>query len=183
MTIHGYTALVIAALVIILRGAVGVVAAADNPADNPSTPTQPDAARATDHTMPWQSVDGGGTAGTSDNYDLDGTAGQTATGSGMSETHTLLHGYWQNFDTGCCRDRTGNVDMIGEFPTEVDSSDLGLLINYLFSPPGTVILPCLPEADVDTHGGDNSVDSSDLGLLIAYLFAQPPGSTALPDCS
>lgn len=82
---------------------------------------------------------------------------------------------------GCGDQRTGNIDMTGAYPTEVDSSDLGFLVNYLFSPPGSVVLPCVPEADVDAVGGPNPIDSSDLGMLVNYLFS-PPGTVALPGC-
>lgn len=82
----------------------------------------------------------------------------------------------------CCEARTGDVDGSGSYPSEVDSSDLGGLVNFLFSPPGTVVLVCTEEADVDAQGGPNPVDSSDLGVLVAFLFAQPPGSVLLPDC-
>lgn len=82
---------------------------------------------------------------------------------------------------GCCSLRRGDVDMTGTYPTEVDSGDLGLLVQYLFSPPGTVEFSCLKEADIDAGGGSNPIDSTDLGLLVAFLFS-PPGSMALPDC-
>lgn len=81
----------------------------------------------------------------------------------------------------CCVGRTGDVDQTGAFPTEIDSSDLGTLVNFLFSPPGAVVLPCPEEADVDAQGGPNPVDSSDLGTLVNFLFS-PPGTVTLPDC-
>jgi PKD repeat protein len=81
----------------------------------------------------------------------------------------------------CCDGRTGNVDGIGTYPTEIDLSDLGLMVDFLFQPPGTVILPCEQEADVDALGGTNPVDLSDLGILVDFLFL-PPGSITLPSC-
>jgi hypothetical protein len=139
-------------------------------------------AQAASYDIHWQVISSGGGAGGSANYGLNGTAGQTATGEAGSASYTVLHGYWQDFVTSCCVGRTGNVDMLGVFPADVDSSDLGALVNFLFSPPGTVTLPCVPEADVDAQGGPNPVDSSDLGNLVAFLFASPPGSVVLPDC-
>jgi hypothetical protein len=137
---------------------------------------------AVNYTIPWQVIATGGGAGSSTNYVMNGTAGQTVTGEGTSASYILLHGYWQGLVSSCCIGRTGNVDMLGSFPTDVDSSDLGALVNFLFSPPGTVVLPCIDEADVDAQGGANPVDSSDLGALVAFLFASPPGSVTLPDC-
>ncbi|MBK7143049.1 MAG: thrombospondin type 3 repeat-containing protein [bacterium] len=74
----------------------------------------------------------------------------------------------------CCVGTTGNVnDGVIETP---DLSDLSLLISYLTIVPRPV-LPCLPEANVNTTG---SIDLSDLSLLIAYL-TQVPRPT-LPNC-
>lgn len=98
-------------------------------------------------------------------------------GVGYSDTTRTMAAY---IGQGCLG-RTGNVDMSGEPPIEVDSSDLGELVDYLFSPPGTVVLKCIDEADVDAQGGPNPVDSSDLGALLNYLFSSP-GSVVLPDC-
>lgn len=83
----------------------------------------------------------------------------------------------------CCEGRTGDVDQAGTFPAEIDSSDLGTLVNFLFSPPGTVILPCVGEADVDGSGGPfpGRIDSTDLGTLVNFLFS-PPGTVTLPTC-
>jgi hypothetical protein len=84
-------------------------------------------------------------------------------------------------DPGCCVGRVGDVDMAGTFPAEVNSQDLGALVNFLFSPPGTVVLPCETEGDINVGGGENPVDSTDLGLLVNFLFS-PPGTVILNDC-
>lgn len=81
----------------------------------------------------------------------------------------------------CCEGRRGDVDRAGVFPMEVDTSDLGTLVNFLFGLPGAVILPCPLEADVDAQGGPYPIDTSDLGSLVNFLFS-PPGSVVLPDC-
>lgn len=136
------------------------------------------------YSIDWYVFGNGGTNGTSANYALTGTAGQTAVGPATSSSYDLYQGFWQDFGGGgCCTGRTGNVDLAGGFPTEVDSSDLGELVNYLFAPPGSVVLACVDEADVDAGGGPfpGSVDSTDLGALVSYLFS-PPGTVVLPDC-
>jgi hypothetical protein len=84
-------------------------------------------------------------------------------------------------DDSPCTGRTGNLDYSDNEPSEVDSSDLGVLVSFLFNDPGTVPLCSQGEADVDAQGGENPIDSSDLGLLVNYLFS-PPGSVTLPDC-
>lgn len=81
----------------------------------------------------------------------------------------------------CCEGRTGDVDGAGTYPEEIDSTDLGKMVLYLFSDPGTVTLPCDIEADVDASGGTFPIDSSDLGTLVNFLFSTP-GSVVLPDC-
>lgn len=81
----------------------------------------------------------------------------------------------------CCEGRTGDVDMSHDDPSEVSSEDLGELVNYLFSPPGTFMMSCPAEGDVDASGGPSPIDSSDLGSLVNYLFSAP-GTVILPDC-
>jgi hypothetical protein len=142
---------------------------------SPASPLSPQAGEE----INWQVLASGGTNGTSTNFILLGTVGQLATGPGASTNFGINQGYWQNLS--CCVGRTANVDEIGIFPTEVDLSDLGLMVDFLFLPPGSIVLPCVPEADVDALGGTNPVDLSDLGILVDFLFL-PPGSIILPDC-
>ncbi|MEW6049746.1 MAG: M64 family metallopeptidase [Candidatus Zixiibacteriota bacterium] len=80
------------------------------------------------------------------------------------------HG-WTVTVTGCCRDRTGNID--GDIDDLTDISDLTALVEYLFNS-GT-ISPCDPENDID---GSSAIDISDLTLLVDYLFFAVP----LPVC-
>jgi hypothetical protein len=83
-----------------------------------------------------------------------------------------------SIDPPCCVGTTGNADFSeGETP---DLSDLGLMIEYLFNPPGTISFPCRDEANID-NSTDRSVDLSDLGILVLYLFS-PPGEVIFPDC-
>jgi hypothetical protein len=81
----------------------------------------------------------------------------------------------------CCEGRRGDVNVAGVFPTEIDSSDLGRLVQFLFDTTLMIVLPCTNEADVDALGGPFPIDSSDLGALVSFLFS-PPGSVILPDC-
>jgi hypothetical protein len=128
----------------------------------------------------WITVSGGGTKSVSGSlYQVGVTAGQAATGEVSGATYTMRLGYWQ---WGCCSGRTGDVDFDGNYPREVDSSDLGTLVNYLFAPAGTVHLKCEREADVDAAGGPYPIDSTDLGTLVNFLFAVPAGSVTLPWC-
>jgi hypothetical protein len=107
----------------------------------------------------WQVVAGGGSKGTSTNYTLSGTAGQTATGTGSSTGYNVLQGYWQNFAAPfLCGDANGDAS--------VDISDAVSLIAYIFSG-GSAPNPVLAgDANCDV-----AVDISDVVYLIAYIFS------------
>jgi hypothetical protein len=77
-----------------------------------------------------------------------------------------------------CEGRTGNADDQGTYPNEIDSGDLGAIIALLFNPPGSVTIPCLPEADVNADG---EFTSSDMGDMVYFLYS-PRGTVTLPDC-
>lgn len=74
---------------------------------------------------------------------------------------------------GCCDGLLGNVNYSND--DVADLSDLSVLISYLINP-GSVVISCLQEADLNGGG----VDLTDLSLLVAY-FTQRPGPT-LPAC-
>jgi len=79
---------------------------------------------------------------------------------------------------GCCTGRTGNIDLTGAYPAEIDLADLGIIVDFLFNSPGAVTLLCTNEANLDNNG---SVDLSDLGVMVEYIFSDP-GEVSLPDC-
>ena len=119
----------------------------------------------------WQVISGGGNRGTSTNYILSGTLGQTAAGPAASTSYKINHGYWQNFGSGsCCVGKRGNVNMAGG----VDLSDLSSLVSYLTG--GSFVPPCMDAANVNGAGG---VDLSDLSSLVSYLTG---GTFVLVDC-
>ena len=115
----------------------------------------------------WQVISGGGNRGTSTNFTLSGTVGQTAIGPGTSASYKHHAGFWQNFSSGsgCCVGVTGNVDC--DLGNGIDIEDLTRLVDFMFislSP-----LCCPGEANVD---GDSTtvIDISDLTRLIDYLY-------------
>ena len=130
-----------------------------------SVPAEP----ATGEEINWQVISSGGTKGTSANFGLNGTIGQTVVGSGSSASFGLSHGFWQEFGGGCCNKR-GDVDDSGG----IDVGDLTYLVAYLFQ--GGPAPPCPEEGDVDGSGG---IDVGDLTYLVAYLFQ---GGPAPPPC-
>lgn len=115
----------------------------------------------------WQVISSGGTDGSSTNFRLAGTVGQTAVGVGTSDNFILSCGYWQHFGgaPGCCN-HDGmrgdiNYDLAG--PNIVD---LTYLVAHLFG--GGAPPPCPEEGDVN---GDGSVNIVDLTHLVAHLFS------------
>ena len=130
---------------------------------------------ATGEQINWQVISSGGARGTSTNYVLIGTVGQTAVGYGNSTNYGLSHGFWQVF--GCCQNR-GNADGITGPGGPVDVADLTYLVAYLFQ--GGTAPPCEPEGNVDgIVGVGGPIDVADLTFLVAYLFQ---GGAAPPPC-
>jgi hypothetical protein len=125
----------------------------------------------------WQVISSGGTDGTSTNYRVNGTVGQTAVGSGSSASYGLGHGYWQPFggsSTSCCNLRA-DINHDGTGP---DISDLVYLVSYMFSggpqppcevPPGSGYF-----AEADINGNMTGPDVSDLVYLVTYMFSGGP---------
>jgi hypothetical protein len=157
-------------------------AADSRPPDVPRELTTAGHPEAGEH-IPWHAIAAGGGAPASTSHSIGSSVGQSAAGKSVSASHTMLHGFWQDFSLRgpCCTRRRGDVDKDGVYPEEIDSTDLGTLVNFLFSPDGTVELPCPEEADVDGLGGPYPIDSSDLGTLVNFLFSAP-GTVVLPDC-
>jgi hypothetical protein len=115
----------------------------------------------------WQVISGGGNRGTSTNFALSGSVGQTAIGPGTSVSFKNNSGFWQNFSSGggCCVGVTGNIDC--DLGSGIDISDLTRLVDFLYislSP-----LCCPEEANVDGDPG-MGIDISDLTRLIDYLY-------------
>jgi|WetSurMetagenome_2_1015567.scaffolds.fasta_scaffold227144_2 hypothetical protein len=139
--------------------------------DQPVVSTVQTARLLTDEQVKWQVISSGGNKGSSTNYILDGTMGQTATGTATSTNYKVNQGFWQNFSSGsCCVGMTGNVNATGI----VDLADLSALVSYLTG--GGYVLPCVAEANVNNSG---IVDLADLSALVSYLTG---GGFVLPSC-
>ncbi|KAA3635274.1 MAG: hypothetical protein DWP97_05050 [Calditrichaeota bacterium] len=117
----------------------------------------------------WQVISSGGNRGTSTNFILSGTIGQTAVGLGSSTNYMVNSGFWQNFaaSTGCCIGIRGNVDNDGA--DAIDIADLVYLVSYSFG--GGPAPVCTEEADVDASGG---IDIADIVYLVSYSFGGGP---------
>jgi len=124
----------------------------------------------------WQVISSGGTEGTSTNFALKGTVGQTAAGEGSSTNYGLSHGFWQEFGApSCCVGIRGNVD--GDPGNQVNVADLTYLVDYLFrgGPPP----PCTEEGNVDGDPGEQ-INVADLTYLVDYLFRGGPLPVTCP---
>ncbi len=142
-------------------------------ADSTKTST---AEPATGEEINWQVISSGGTEGSSTNFALKGTVGQTAAGEGSSTNYGLSHGFWQEFGGGgCCIGIRGNVD--GDHGDQVNVADLTYLVDYLFrgGPPP----PCTEEGNVNGDPGEQ-INVADLTYLVDYLFRGGPPPPACP---
>ncbi len=115
--------------------------------------------------LKWQVVSGGGTTnGSSTNFKLSSTVGQTAAGPGASTNYQLIHGFQQNFAAAIacfCGDADGSG--------AISISDAVYLINYIFA--GGAAPDPLCEGDAD---GSGAISISDAVYLINYIFAGGP---------
>jgi hypothetical protein len=125
------------------------LAQASTPAVNPAAGEQ----------IKWQVIAAGGAKGTSTNYVLSGTAGQTAAGPGASTSYRVNQGFQQSF-AAPYKCGNANGDAI------VDISDVVYIIAYIFSG-GSAPSP-LAAGDANC---DSIVDISDAVYLIAYIFS------------
>jgi hypothetical protein len=136
---------------------------------------KPDRSSLSGEQINWQVVSPGGTDGSSENYQLMGTVGQTATGDGLSSNYGLFHGYWQDFGANYV---CGDADASGY----VDIDDAVFVIAYIFAagpPPNP-----LAAGDADCSG---NVDIDDVVYLINYIFGGgpppcDPDDDGVPDC-
>jgi hypothetical protein len=156
-----------------------LVASADLAAEGnkaPSTTAEP----TTSEQIPWQVISSGGTRGTSTNYVLTGTVGQTAVGYGSSTNFRLSHGFWQEFGPTTCCNHDGIRGDVNYSLSGPNVADLTYLVAYLKqSPPGFPAPPCFEEGDVN---GNGAINVGDVTYLTAYLKQKPPGSPPPPAC-
>lgn len=115
----------------------------------------------------WQVISSGGLiGGTSANYILSGTLGQTAVGSGSSANYALSHGFWQDFFTsGDCCVHPGDANSDGS----TNIVDASFIINWIFFGGADPECPSAANANADT--GVNIVDAS---YIINWIFFGGP---------
>ena len=134
---------------------------------------------ATGEEINWQVLSGGGTDGSSTQFKLKGTLGQTAVGFCSGPDNGLNQGYWQVFVSGggCCRGMRGNAN--NDPDDKVNISDVSYLLAFLFGIPTGPAPVCWEEANANGDP-DEKVNVSDVSYLLAYLFGIPTGPEPKP---
>ncbi|MDH4156731.1 MAG: hypothetical protein OEW00_05590, partial [candidate division Zixibacteria bacterium] len=104
---------------------------------------------ATGEKINWQVLSGGGTDGSSTQFKLKGTLGQTAVGFCSGPDNGLNQGFWQVFVSieGCCRGIRGNAN--NDPDDKVNISDVTFLLEYLFGIPTGPAPVCWEEANAN----------------------------------
>jgi hypothetical protein len=122
---------------------------------------------AADKNINWQVISNGGDIdGSSTNFLLSGTVGQTAVGAGSSDNFGLSHGFWQLFEDVCdCIPGDANGD------GSINIGDAVYIIAYVFKggPPPIPYAICSGDANCDC-----SCNVGDAVYLIAYVFRGGP---------
>ncbi|MCD6249824.1 MAG: hypothetical protein J7J98_05800 [candidate division Zixibacteria bacterium] len=154
--------------------------------DRPNSPL-PSVSPEAGEEINWLVISGGGDGGSSTNYSLSGTIGQTAVDFSNSTNYQLSSGFWQNFSgssSDCCVGRVGDANGLGG--DEPSIGDVAVMIDAKYIIGSCYgILDCLTEADINQSGGIDAdcddITIGDIAILIDYLFIIGP-SMGLNDC-
>jgi hypothetical protein len=116
----------------------------------------------------WQVIPGGGAMrGHTDHFQLDGSAGQSATGAGVAINFQTLHGFWQFFGIRLCDCSPGDANNDGV----LNVADVVYEINFIFKggPPPDPYATC--SGDVNCDCVENIGDAV---YKINYVFKGGP---------
>ncbi len=112
---------------------------------------------------------GGSSGGTSTNFGVSGTIGQTAVGGGNSTSYGVGEGFWRGIGNGgpayLCGDADGNAS--------ISIGDAVYVINFIFG--GGPAPDPLLAADADCSGG---VSIGDAVYIINFIFGGGPAPCA-----
>jgi hypothetical protein len=136
--------------------------------DNRKEGIEVSADQSTGEQVNWQVISSGGDiGGTSTNFGLSGTAGQTAVGAGSSTNFGLSHGFWQESGGDVCDCVPGDANNDGS----VNVGDAVYVIAYVFSggaPPSPYAI-CSGDANCDCQ-----CNVGDAVFIISYVFKGGP---------
>ncbi len=119
----------------------------------------------------WQVISGGGTDGSSTNYGLLGTVGQTAVGEGSSTSYGLTHGYWISSVSGACDCEPGEANGV----PLINILDVVYIINYKYKGGPDPVPYALCSADADCSCVVNILD---VVYIINYKYKSGPAMCA-----
>jgi hypothetical protein len=119
----------------------------------------------------WRVISSGGTDGSSSNFMLAGTVGQTAVGAGSSTSFGLSHGFWQEYAAGgCCGIYTGGMTGNTNCDTEGkrNLADITQLISRVYLTPE---VPLCCEANGNTNGDPaGTLNLAEITRLIDFVY-------------
>lgn len=140
----------------------------------PKSTPQTSASATAAFNISWFVIAAGGGSGSSTNYNLGGTAGQTSVGGGSSANYILLSGFWPGVGGGCCVGDRGDVNGDG---VNANILDLTYLIDRIFR--GGDPAECDGEADLNGDGTPANI--LDLTFLVDRIFrgGDAPGGCLL----
>ena len=127
------------------------------------TPQTASSSAAANFNIDWFVIAAGGVSGSSTNYNLGGTVGQTSVGDGNSTNYLLNSGFWPGVGGGCCVGGRGDVNGDG---TDANILDLTYLVDRIFR--GGDPAECDDEADLNSDGTPANI--LDLTFLVDRIF-------------
>ncbi len=153
-------------LLILLNAGIGM-AEITNDADNQTGDAQKATTVLVGDQINWFVISAGGNKGTSANYSLNGTACQTAVGTGSSSGYKISHGFWKGTSGGGCCLLRGDALHDNQL---ILVNDLVFLVNHVFKggPPPF----CIDEGDALADNGLILVN--DLVYLVNHVFKGGP---------
>ena len=142
-------------------------------------------AMAQNYSVDWYVIANGGGAGQSENYRVDGTAGQPAIGISTSANYSVQSGFWVGVVSGGCDYVVGDINGSGS----ANGVDVVYGVMYLkggdVPPDSCDCRPEVPGAAFYASGdvnGNCAFNGIDITYFVTYLKGQQAALLFCPDC-